>query len=52
MKLDNRSENVFGKTRNFHKLMDLRGEINLKTRSESLKKRKFTRKLKHKAKEV
>ena len=35
------------KTRNFHKLMDLRGEINLKTRSVSLKKKKFTRKEKH-----
>ena len=38
------------KTRNFHKLMDLRGEINLKTRSESLKKKKFSRKEKHKTK--
>jgi len=35
------------KLRNIHKLMDLRGEINLRTRSESLKKKKFSRKKKH-----
>ena len=38
------------KQRNFHKLMALRGEISLSTKSESLNKKKFSRKEKHKSK--
>ena len=39
------------KKRNFHKLLHLKGEINLSTRSESLNKKKFSRKMKHKSRE-
>jgi len=47
-----------GKTKNIQKkrdgniLADIKREINLSTRSESIKKKKYTRKSKHKNKEL
>lgn len=39
----------FPKTRNIHQLLHLRGEINIATKSESIGKKKFSRKEKHRS---